>query len=123
METSGITLLLDLYDCKSPALNNPAVLEELFVSALQFAGFELVDQCAHHFPKQGLTFVCILRQSHATLHTWPEAGFVAADVYACGDPGTARAALEIIRGYLAQKLIARSVNARLVERGLDSASR
>ena len=120
MQTTGISLLLDLYDCKSPALNNEALLEQLFVSALQFAGFELVDQCAHQFPKQGITFVCILRQSHATLHTWPEASFVAADVYACGKPETARAALEIIRGYLAQKLVARSVNARFIERGLDS---
>jgi S-adenosylmethionine decarboxylase len=120
MQTMGITLLLDLYDCKSPALNNAAVLEQLFVSALQLAGFEIVDQCAHQFPKQGITFVYILRQSHATLHTWPEAGFVAADVYACGKPETVRAALEIIRGYLAQKLIARSVNARFVERGVDS---
>jgi S-adenosylmethionine decarboxylase len=116
MQTIGITLLLDLYDCKSPALNNAAVLEQLFVSALQLAGFELVDQCMHQFPKQGITFGCILRQAHATLHTWPESGFVSADVYAYGKPEAARAALEIVRGYLAQKLIARAVSARLIER-------
>jgi S-adenosylmethionine decarboxylase proenzyme len=123
MQTTGTTLLLDLYDCKSPAINSQAVMEQLFVSALQLAGFELVDQCIHQFPKQGITFVCILRQSHAALHTVPEAGFVAVDVYAESKPETARAALEIIRGYLAQKLVARSVNARYIERGSDSLSR
>jgi S-adenosylmethionine decarboxylase len=120
MQTSGITLLLDLYDCKSPAIHNRSILEQLFVNALQFAGFEVVDQLSHQFPAQGITFVCILRQSHATLHTWPESNYATADVYACGAPEKVRSALEIVRGYLAQKLIASSVNARMIERGLDS---
>ncbi|MEW5720193.1 MAG: adenosylmethionine decarboxylase [Chloroflexota bacterium] len=123
MQTTGITLLLDLYDCKSPAINSEAVLEQLFVSALQFAGFEMVDQSVHQLPKQGITLVCIMRQSHAALHALPEAGFVAVDVYAEGKPETARAALEIIRGFLAQKLMAHSVNARFIERGSDSPKR
>jgi S-adenosylmethionine decarboxylase proenzyme len=120
MQTTGVTLLLDLYDCKSPAINNQGILEQLFVSSLQFAGFEVVDQLSHQFPAQGITFICILRQSHATLHTWPEANFATVDVYACGSPDKVRTALEIVRGYLTQKLIARSVNSRMIERGLDS---
>ena len=117
MPTVGIILLLDLYDCKSPAINNVAVLDQLFVSALQFAGFEVVDQLAQHFPSQGAVVVCVLRDAHASLRAWPESGFVSADVYAYGKPESARAALEIVRGYLAQKLIARSVQARWIERG------
>ena len=120
MQTAGITLLLDLYDCKSPAINNEAVLDQLFVSALQFAGFEVVDQLAQRLPSQGVVVVCVLRDAHASLRTWPESGFVSADVYAYGKPEAARAALEIVRGYLAQKLIARSVNARLIERGPEA---
>jgi S-adenosylmethionine/arginine decarboxylase-like enzyme len=120
MQTSGISLLLDLYDCKSPAIHNEAVLEQLCVSALQFAGFEVVDQLAHRFPKQGIMVICILHQAHASLHAQPAAGVVTAEVYACGEPETVRPALEIVRGYLAQKLIARSVTARFIERGLGA---
>ena len=123
MQTVGITLLLDLYDCKSPAINNAEALDQLFVSALQLAGFEVVDQLAQHFPSQGAVVVCVLRDAHASLRAWPEAGFVSADVYAYGKPEAARAALEIVRGYLAQKLIARAVNSRFVERGLEENTR
>jgi len=52
MQTAGITLLLDLYECKSPAINNAEVLDQLFVSALQLAGFEVVTVDAT-FPQPG----------------------------------------------------------------------
>jgi S-adenosylmethionine decarboxylase proenzyme len=117
MQTTGISLLLDLYDCQSLALSNDAVLEELVVSALQFGGFEAVDHLSHKFPNQGTTHIFILQQSHATLHTWPESNFVSVDVYSCGAPAAVRPALEIIRGYLTQKLIARTVKAQFIERG------
>jgi S-adenosylmethionine decarboxylase len=116
MQTSGVSLMLDLFDCKSPALANEGILEQHFVDALQFAGFDTVDHLSHHFPNQGTTFVYILKQSHATLHTWPENGFVSVDVYSCGKPEAVRPAPEIIRGYLTQKLIARSVKAQVIER-------
>ncbi len=120
MQTAGITLLLDLYDCKSPALNNEGVLEQVLVSALQFAGLEVVEQVSHRFPGQGAVVICILRDAYAALQVLPSAGLVAADVSVIGKPEAARAALEIVRGYLAQKLIARSVNARWIERGADA---
>lgn len=116
MQTTGVSLLLDLYDCKSP-LNNDAVLEQVFTSALQFGGFDPVDHLSHQFPHQGTTHLFILRQSHATIHTWPESNFVSVDVYSCGSPESVRPALEIVRGYLTQKLIARTVKAQLIDRG------
>ncbi len=116
MQTTGVSLLLDLYDCKSP-LKNDAVLEELFTGALQFGGFEPIDHVSHQFPGQGTTHIFILKQSHATIHTWPESNFVSVDVYSCGDLATIRPALEIVRGYLTQKLIARTVKAQLIDRG------
>ena len=82
METTGISLLLDLHDCKSPALDNQAVLEELVQSALQFAGFEMVDQVSHRFPSRAAVIVCVLRDACATLWARPETGFVSADIYA-----------------------------------------
>jgi len=117
MPTSGVSLILDLYDCKSPALANSDILEQLFVDALQFAGFDLVDHLSRHLPNQGTTFVYILKQSHATLHTWAKSEFVSVDVYSSGKSEAVRPALEIIRGYLTQKLIARSVQAQIIIRG------
>ena len=117
MQTTGISLLLDLFDCKSAALNNDAILEELFVSALQFGGLEIVDHLSLKSPRQGTTHIFILKQSHAAIQTWPASGFVSIDVYASGAAESARPALEIIRGYLTQKLIAGAAKAQIIERG------
>jgi S-adenosylmethionine decarboxylase len=117
MQTSGISLLLDLFDCKSPTLNNTAILEQLFVDALQFGGFEAVDHLSHTTLNLETTFIYVFKQSHATMHAWPKSGFVSVDVYAYGNPETMRPALEIIRGFLTQKLIARSIKAQIIERG------
>lgn len=121
MSPTGITLLLDLYDCKSPALNNQALLEQILVGALQFAGLEVVEQVAHRLGEQAIV-MCVLRDAHACLRAFPASGFVVAEVSSVGKPEAARAAVEIVRGYLAQKLIARSVNARLLERGTNASA-
>ena len=117
MPNTGITLLLDLYDCQSSALKNDAILEQLFTSALQFGGLEVVDQIGQQLPDQHTTHIFLLKESHATIHTWQENGRVVVDVYAIGSPETVRPALEIIRGFLTQKLIARAAQAQLIERG------
>lgn len=121
MSTTGITLLLDLYDCKSPALNNQVLLEQILVGALQFAGLEVVEQVAHRLGEHAVV-MCVLRDAHACLRAFPAVGFVAAEVSAVGKPEATRAAVEIVRGYLTQKLIARSVNARLLERGTNASA-
>lgn len=119
MSPIGITLLLDLHECKSPALENQALLEQIVVSALQFAGLELMEQLARRVG-ENIAVVCVLRDAHACLHALPATGFVAVQVSVLGKPDAARAALEIVRGYLAQKLIARSVHARVIERGTNT---
>lgn len=116
MSMTGTTLSLDLFECKSPALGNEALLEQLLVSALQFAGVEVKEQVAHRLPNQGALVLCVLRDGYAALHAQAN-GAVVADVTLIGKPETARAALEIVRGFLAQKLIARSVNAQVSARG------
>jgi len=120
MQTAGISLLLDLYDCTSAALNNAEQLDQLFMDALQYAGFNSVEHLSHQFPIQGNTFITILSQSHAALHTWPEIGFVSVDIYSCGTPAEVKNALEVLRERLTQDLAARSTRVHFVERGLES---
>jgi S-adenosylmethionine/arginine decarboxylase-like enzyme len=121
MSPTGVTLLLDLHECKSPALGNQAVLEQIVVSALQFAGLEVLEQVVHRVG-ESVAVLCVLRDAHACLHALPATGFVCVEVSALGKPDAARAAIEIVRGYLAQKLIARSVNARVIERGTNTSA-
>ena len=103
IETTGISLLLELYECKAPALHSAEALEQLFLAGLTNAGFETVDHILHRFPGQGVTLVYILRQSHATLHTWPEKEYASVDVFSCGKLAAVRPAPESICRYLSQR--------------------
>ena len=38
----------------------------------------------HQFTPQGISVVAVLAESHLSIHTWPELGYAALDVYTCG---------------------------------------
>jgi len=49
------------------------------------AGATLLDYIDHQFDPQGITALALLAESHISVHTWPEHGRYAADVFTCGD--------------------------------------
>jgi S-adenosylmethionine decarboxylase len=40
---------------------------------------------SHQFSPQGVTAICLLSESHISIHTWPEKGEAAVDVFTCGE--------------------------------------
>ena len=81
----GTHCLLDLYACQSDALDDPAELERLLRLAAREAGAQVLGVLHHRFSPHGVSLVCLLAESHISLHTWPEQGLAAADIYTCGD--------------------------------------
>lgn len=66
-------------------LNNRPVLKRLLKAACESAGATVLQVMSHHFSPQGVTVACLLAESHATVHTYPECGIYMADVFTCGD--------------------------------------
>jgi S-adenosylmethionine/arginine decarboxylase-like enzyme len=66
---------------------------QAFASALTAARATIVQVVSHLYPGQGLTTVAILEESHAVLHTWPEAGIVHVDIFSCSGSLDANAAI------------------------------
>jgi len=66
----------------------------------------------HKFEPQGVTAVGLLSESHISMHTWPELGYAACDVFTCGDHTDPRLACEM----LAREMGAESYTLRMVER-------
>ena len=107
----GIHLLADLYGCEG--LADPARIEAALRAAVTATGATLLTVQLHHFgPGQGVTGVALLAKSHLSIHTWPEHGFAAIDIFLCGgaDPGPA---LQVI----AAALGATRTEAQRIERG------
>lgn len=85
MKVLGRHVLAELYDCNSDILNDRQRVEEIMVNAALEAGAEIREVAFHHFSPQGVSGVVVISESHLAVHTWPEFGYAAVDVFTCGD--------------------------------------
>lgn len=84
-QPAGTHLLADLSGIAAEKLGNCAELEALLRSAAEAAHARVLFSHFHGFGVgQGVTGVVLLAESHISIHTWPECGFAAADIFMCG---------------------------------------
>jgi len=81
----GKHYLLNLYDCCMILLNDEKYLIGLLEEAAISSGATIVQTISKKFEPQGVTVICLLSESHISIHTWPEESKAAVDVYTCGD--------------------------------------
>jgi len=81
----GKHCVAELYGCDHTILDNEKVLSELLKEAINVAGATLLNMSSHKFTPQGVTIVALLSESHISIHTWPEDGSAALDVFTCGN--------------------------------------
>jgi S-adenosylmethionine decarboxylase len=81
----GKHYLLNLYGCSFVLLNDERYLVRLLEEAAVISGATVIQTVFKKFDPQGVTVICLLSESHISIHTWPEEGKAAADVYTCGD--------------------------------------
>ena len=80
---AGTHLLVDVNDSKN--LKDPAVIKQSLERAARDAGATVLHGHFHSFgPGQGISGVLVLAESHISIHTWPDRGFAAIDVFMCG---------------------------------------
>lgn len=83
---TGSHVLADLNGIAAEKLSNCETLETLLRGAAEVAGARVLFSHFHAFGEgQGVTGVVLLAESHITIHTWPECGFAAADIFMCGN--------------------------------------
>ena len=81
----GKHCILELYGCDQRKLDDEAFLRTTITTAAKRAGATLLNLITHRFEPQGVTGLALLAESHISIHTWPEAGYAAVDVFTCGD--------------------------------------
>ena len=85
MTVLGHQLALDLYDCPPELLNDREVVENALVHAARAINATIVETAFHLFSPQGVSGVVVIKESHIAVHTWPEYGYAAVDIFTCGD--------------------------------------
>ena len=116
MDTRAKHLLAELHGCDRNVLNDPERLRPLMLQAAEKARAHVVGEVTHRYAPHGVTCLLVLEESHFSLHTWPEAGYAAADFYTCGSL-LPELALELLRDGLS----ATRFDVLSVERGRDQA--
>ena len=84
-------------------------LEALMRRAAGAGGATVLSCHMHGFGSGGVTGVALLAESHITVHTWPEAGYAAFDVFMCGGCDADRAAEVIAQAAPQARVSVRSV--------------
>lgn len=79
----GVHLILDLWGCNAKIGETEAVRCAI-EQAADAAGASILETRVHAFSPHGVTAMAMLAESHLAVHTWPEHGYLAADLFSCG---------------------------------------
>jgi len=83
--TLGRHLLLDLKECNERSLDNLDFIKEVLHAVAEQAGSPVLGESFHRFNPQGLSGIVLITGSHLCIHTWPEFGYAAIDLFTHDD--------------------------------------
>jgi len=109
----GKHLVVELYGCDSAKISDMKVIEKHLQKAVNLSGATIVQPFFHQFPPNGVSGIVVVAESHFSIHTWPEFGYAALDIFTCGDLTEGRKAVE----YLKKHLKVKSCSIMELERG------
>jgi spermidine synthase len=81
----GNHILVEFMNCDPHIMNDVAAIERDMVAAAQKAGATVINSTFHHFSPWGVSGVVVIQESHLAIHTWPEYGYAAVDLFTCGE--------------------------------------
>lgn len=105
--------IVDLYGCQVSYIDDVDYIKSVIHQACEAIGAGIVEECYHKFSPIGISAVAVITTSHISVHTWPEYGYAAVDIFSCQEdiPG------EIGR-LLAEALKAEHTETRMIKRAL-----
>jgi len=117
LQTLGTHLLLEMWECSPEVLKDLDKVRDAMVQAANHAKATVVEVAFHEFNPFGISGMVIIAESHLSIHTWPEYGYAAVDVFTCGD----LIKPEVAADYLAEKFECRMMDKKVLSRGIPSA--
>ena len=95
VDFAGTHLIVDLWGASR--LDDIDFIEQTMRECVTAAGATLLHIHLHHFtPNNGVSGVAVLAESHISIHSWPECGYAAMDIFMCGDADPQRA-VDVLR--------------------------
>ncbi|MEN3035503.1 MAG: adenosylmethionine decarboxylase [Candidatus Methanosuratincola sp.] len=83
MKEVGRHFIFELFGCDPKGLDDIRGIEEAMERGAIESGLTILGRVFHQFSPQGVTGVLVVAESHISIHTWPELGYAALDVFTC----------------------------------------
>lgn len=113
MKALGQHILIELYQCNVQKIDDQDYLEKALCKAAEIAGATIVNSTFHRFSPYGVSGVVVIQESHFAVHSWPEHGYTAIDLFTCSDEMDYKAAYS----YLVEALESAQHEFKHIERG------
>ena len=113
MKALGKHIILELYNCDFDILNNKEKVGDIIVESVRKSGATLLHPFFHQFSPQGVSGVAVIAESHFSIHTWPEYGYAALDIFTCGEDINPDVAVS----YLREQFNAKNIQVVELKRG------
>lgn len=81
----GTHVILDVWGCEFKDIDNVDLAIKFVEDVVKDANMHMLDMSFKKFEPQGLTLIGLLSESHISIHTYPEHGYMAIDLFTCGD--------------------------------------
>jgi S-adenosylmethionine decarboxylase len=81
----GTHYLAEFFNCDREIIDDIARIERIMIEATERAGAHMIKPFFHQFSPQGISGVIVIAESHFAIHTWPEHGYAAVDLFSCAD--------------------------------------
>ncbi len=114
MQALGRQILVEYYDCNSDIINDVAQIESILLEATRRSQASIISHNFHKFSPHGVSGTVVIAESHVAIHTWPEYGYAAVDIFTCGetiDPW-------IIQEYIKESFQSGNVSSMEMKRGM-----
>jgi len=84
MKVLGQHILVEFCNCDPFVLNNKNLVQSHMTEAATRSNATVITSVFHHFSPHGVSGVVVIAESHLAIHTWPEYGYAAVDLFTCG---------------------------------------
>jgi S-adenosylmethionine decarboxylase len=111
----GYHLMLEFFGCEAEKINSRKFLHQVVKTAVKQLGLTNLGSRFHQFDPQGVTGFTLLAQSHISLHTWPEYGYLVLDIFTCGDQEQA----DRLADYFMKRLRPSRINRQVMRKGFQ----
>jgi len=114
IQNLGNHLIIELYDCDPALINSAPEVERVMKQAVDLSGATMVQSVIHQFNPHGVSGVIVIEESHFSIHTWPEYGYCALDIFTCGTEVDYYSALDFMK----EQFAAQSLSVTEMKRGI-----